>query len=47
MPNIIMSVPAEKIIKSYLKLYGVVAVLSVINLTLLWGLIGKVFDEED
>ena len=47
MPSIILSVPAEKIVKSYFKLCGVVAVLTFINLTLLWGLVGKVFDEEE
>lgn len=45
MPSIILSIPAEKIIKSYFKLCGVVAALTFINLTLLWGLVGKVFGE--
>lgn len=47
MPNIILSIPAEKIVKSYFKLCGVVAALSFVNLMLLWGLVGKVFDEEE
>lgn len=47
MPSIILSVPAEKIVKSYFKLCGVVAALSFVNLMLIWKMVEKVFDEEE